>query len=175
MMELARGGWPKALLAGRVECLQTCYFPAQKQACKDPSCWVTPEFISQLIKEASFSLSFPFLLRISGVVHRQTRPGLVQLSISMEGGKRLEEGKRTPTPPLGRVGLVGPGWVLVCALGTGAAKLAFRTRGSLIPPSHKACSLSPPTTRGSGGQAHVRVWRAVPFYQTPPALGLEPI
>lgn len=78
----AKGRWPEALLAGRVECLQTCYFPAQKQACKDHSCWVTPEFISQLIKEASFSPSFPFLLCISGVVHRQTRPGLVQLALA---------------------------------------------------------------------------------------------
>jgi hypothetical protein len=78
----AKGRWPEALLAGRVECLQTCYFPAQKRACKDHSCWVTPGFISQLIKEASFSPSFPFLLCISGVVHRQTRPGLVQLALA---------------------------------------------------------------------------------------------
>lgn len=77
-----KGRWPEALLAGRVECLQTCYFPAQKRACKDHSCWVTPGFISQLIKEASFSPSFPFLLCISGVVHRQTRPGLVQLALA---------------------------------------------------------------------------------------------
>lgn len=78
----AKGCWPEALLAGRVECLQTCYFPAQKRACKDHSCWVTPGFISQLIKEASFSPSFPFLLCISGVVHRQTRPALVQLALA---------------------------------------------------------------------------------------------
>lgn len=70
---------------------------------------------------------------------------------------------------------MGPGWALVGALATGAAKLAFRTQGLIILLSHEACSCSPQTTRGSGGHAHVRGWRAVFLHQISSVLGLEPI
>lgn len=66
------------------------------------------------------------------------------------------------------------GWVPVGALATGAAQLAFRIQGLIILPSNEACSCFPQTTRGSGGHAHVRGWRAV-LHQISPALGLEPI
>lgn len=135
----AKGGWPEALLAGRVECLQTCYFPAQKRACKDHSCWVTPEFISQLIKEASFSPSFPFLLCISGVVHRQTRPGSVQLALAWRVGRRRRRAMHTNT-------YFRQSWFSGAGLGTAGCPghwgRAFRTQGLIILLSHEACSCS---------------------------------
>lgn len=66
------------------------------------------------------------------------------------------------------------GWVLVGALATGAAKLVFRIQGLIILLSNVESSCFPQTTRGSGGHAHVRGWRAV-LHQISPALGLEPI
>lgn len=158
-------------MAGRVECLQTCYFPAQKRACKDHSCWVTPEFISQLIKEASFSPSFPFLLCISGVVHRHTRPGFVQLALAWRVGRSRRRAMHTNTY-FRRVVLVGPGWAPVGILATGAAKLAFRTQGLIIPLSHEACSVlhRPP------GKWRPRSCQGLESSSpsTSPALGLEP-
>lgn len=143
----------RAVLAGSVESLQTCYFPAQKQACKDHSCWVTLEFISQLIKEAGFFPSSPFLPSISGVVHRQTRPGLVLPALAWRVGRDWRAAKHTDT-------YSGQSWF--SGAGKGAGGCPGR-QGSSAGSRHTRFDYlslwsgfpSPQTTGGGESQSHV--------------------
>lgn len=126
----AKDGWPEGLL-GRQSGVSSVLRLSQHRSrpCKDPSCWITPEFISQLIKEAAFSPSWPCLLSRSGQFMGKQGPRLSCLH--WRGGwEEAGRGKCTQTPTPGGVVLTGLGRAgpLVGAAGAGAAGLAHRSQ-----------------------------------------------
>lgn len=143
----AKDGWPEGLLGRQSGVSSVLRLPQHRsRPCKDPSCWITLQFISQFIKEAAFSPSQPFLLSRSGQF--MGKQGLCLSCLRWHGGwEEAGRGKCTRTPTPGRVVLMGLGWAAGGCCGCwgsrpGAPEPAVGTEGSIISPSLE--SSSPP-------------------------------
>lgn len=142
----AKDGWPEGSL-GWQSGASSLLLPSQHRSrpCKDPSCWITLEFISQFITEAAFSPSLPFLLSRSG--RFMGKQGLHLSCLHWHGGwEEAGRGKCTRTPTLGRVVLKGLGWAAGGCPGCwgsrpGTPEPAVCTEVSIISPSLKSGSL----------------------------------
>lgn len=145
----AKGGWQSGA--------SSVPLPSQHRSrpCKDPSCWIMLEFISQFITEAAFSPSSPFLLSRSG--RFMGKQGLCLSCLHWHGGwEEAGRGKCTRTPTLGRVVLKGLGWAAGGCPGCrgsrpGTPEPAVCTEVSIISPCLEAGLPSPQTAVGGRG------------------------